>query len=497
MEATTFVLFGATGDLAKRKIYPALYQLFIEGKIPASFSVIGLGRREVTDVDFRQRVEHSIIEFARQKDGDTARMGQFLSAFQYCSLNVHHAEDYKKLLHMAEQREAELGIPGNRLFYLSVAPEFFEVIAGQIRDSGLAGTQGWKRLIIEKPFGHDLESARKLNEHLSQAFAEEEIYRIDHYLGKPMIQNLETLKFANPLLQGIWNREHIANIQITASETVGVEERAAYYDHSGALRDMIQNHLLQMLMMTAMPEPEHFTPEGIRTAKRKVMEAIRPLQTADVSNDIVRGQYTAAEHQGTAYVGYLEEPGIEADSSNDTFIAARAWIDNEQWRGVPFYLRSGKRMKEKSTRIVVEFKSKTSVAHTGVHGAAAPNLLVISVNPQEGASLQLNSTNPLNGELEKITMDFHAPAGNVPEAYERLILDAWQGDSTFFAHWAEVELSWAWVQPILDAFQVASFPLYPYPAGSCGPQASDDLLASDGFRWHLDAYEPRTKEIPV
>ncbi len=269
MDSMTFVLFGATGDLAKRKIYPALYNLFVEGKIPASFSVIGMGRREVADEQFQSNVEQSIKDFSRHVNEDRAQMDQFLSAFRYSALNVNHPEDYKKLLQLAEQRENDLGIPGNRMFYLSVAPEFFDVIALNIRESGLAETKGWKRLIIEKPFGHDLESARELNDRLSRTFAEDEIYRIDHYLGKPMVQNLEALKFANPLLQGIWNNQYIANVQITASETVGGEERAGYYDHSGAIRDMVQNHMLQVLMMTAMNKPGHVTADQVRDEKAR------------------------------------------------------------------------------------------------------------------------------------------------------------------------------------------------------------------------------------
>ncbi|AHC19731.1 MULTISPECIES: glucose-6-phosphate dehydrogenase [Paenibacillus] len=498
MDSMTFVLFGATGDLAKRKIYPALYNLFVEGKIPASFSVIGMGRREVADEQFQSNVEQSIKDFSRHVNEDRAQMDQFLSAFRYSALNVNHPEDYKKLLQLAEQRENDLGIPGNRMFYLSVAPEFFDVIALNIRESGLAETKGWKRLIIEKPFGHDLESARELNDRLSRTFAEDEIYRIDHYLGKPMVQNLEALKFANPLLQGIWNNQYIANVQITASETVGVEERAGYYDHSGAIRDMVQNHMLQVLMMTAMNKPGHVTADQVRDEKSKVMDALRALDPSDIASNVVRGQYTNGEINGKAVPSYNEEPDIGPDSQNDTFISARLWIDNEQWSGVPFYIRTGKRMKEKSTRIVVEFKKDSTDPYAAQGQPTDPNLLIIHVNPDEKVTLRLNSRDPLNaGQLETVLMNYHSEAKDVPEAYERLIFDALRGDSTFFAHWNEVELSWVWVQPVLEAFARGEVPLHTYAAGSYGPEASDQLLEEQGFTWWLDEKSESTEKAVV
>jgi glucose-6-phosphate 1-dehydrogenase len=484
MDSMTFVLFGATGDLAKRKIFPALYNLFVDEKMPRSFSVIGLGRREISDVDFQAHVEQSVNTFSRRSIDDYSKMEEFLRAFRYCALNVTNAEDYRKLLGLVERREEELNIPENRLFYLSVAPEFFDVIASNIKESGLGSTKGWKRLIIEKPFGHDLKSAQDLNEKLSKAFEEDEIYRIDHYLGKPMVQNLEALEFANPVLQALWNNQYIANVQITASETVGVEERAGYYDQAGAIRDMVQNHMLQLLMMTAMRLPKRITSKDIREEKRKIMESLRPLQKEDVGAHVIRGQYGPGEIDGKPVVGYTEEPGIDSSSKNDTFVAARLWIDNPFWSGVPFYIRTGKRMREKSTRIVIEFKNTLKDLYMTQNEETAPNLLAIEINPNAGVSLQLNSKNPLkSGKIEPVTVDFSASAKDVPEAYELLIFDALRGDSTFFAHWKEVELSWKWVQPILEAFEENLVPLHPYRAGSMGPEASHQLLEEDGFHW--------------
>ena len=486
----TFVLFGATGDLAKRKIFPALYNLYLDQKLPQPMSIIGLGRREWSDEDFQNNVEQSVRTFSRRGDDDHGKMDRFLAAFRYSVLDATNVEDYEKLRGLVNQRESELNIPENRMFYLSVGPEYFDRIALNIKESGLGSTKGWKRLIIEKPFGRDLETARALNTNLSKAFEEDEIYRIDHYLGKSMIQNLESLKFSNPVLQTLLNNQHIANVQITASETVGVEERAGYYDKSGAIRDMFQNHMLQILMMTAMHLPKSISPDEIRNEKRKVIESVRPLKKEEASLDVIRAQYSAGEIHGKEVVGYKNEPGIEASSENDTFVAARLWIDNPFWQGVPFYIRTGKRMAEKSTRIVVEFKSSLK---KGNRNEMAPNLLIIEISPNENVSLQLNSRNPINGKIEPVKISFSTEQADIPEAYERLINDAFRGDSTFFAHWMEVELSWKWVQPILEAFKENLVPLQEYSAGSNGPEAAHRLLREDGFKWWMDANEVEDK----
>lgn len=479
----TFVLFGATGDLAKRKIFPALFNLFLDQKLPDSFLVIGVGLEELSDVDFQTRVKESIFTFSRHLLNDKSKKEEFSMVFRYSQLDVTNAEGYKKLLQLVQQNERERNIKENRMFYLSVAPEFFDVIALNIKESGLGSTKGWKRLMIEKPFGRDLKSAQDLNEKLSKAFEEDEIFRLDHYLGKPMVQNLEALEFANPVLQSVWNNRYIANVQITASETVGVEERASYYEKAGAIRDMVQNHMMQLLMMSAMHHPKQMSTNDIRTVKRKVMDSLRPVQKDTVGIHVVRGQYGPGEIKGKPVVGYLEEPGVNASSTNDTFVATRLWIDSSFWDGVPFYIRTGKRMKEKSTRIVIEFKNPMKNVYTNENQYAEPNLLVIKVSPNEGVSMQLNSKNLTNGNLEPINVDFSASTKDIPEAYELLIFDAMRGDSTFFAHWDEVELSWKWVQPVLEAFEENTLPLHLYQAGSMGPQAASQLLEEDGFKW--------------
>lgn len=479
MESMTFVLFGATGDLAKRKIFPALYNLFLDRKMPDAFSVIGLGTLQLSEIEFRTQVLESITTFSRRTGDDNSRLEQFLNTFCYSSLDAASPEDYTKLLQIVEQREAELNIPANRMFYLSVAPKLFDVITANLRQSGLADTKGWKRIIIEKPFGHDLSSAQVLNQKISQAFAEEEIYRIDHYLGKPMVQNLEALAFANPILQALWNNRYIANVQITASETVGVEERASYYDPTGAIRDMVQNHMLQLLMLMAMHVPNQITANHIRDEKRKIMNSLRPYEQQDVVTHVVRGQYGPGEINGRSVEGYTEEPGVDAASTTDTFVAARLWIDDAFWSGVPFYIRTGKRMREKSTKMVIEFKNPLANLYE-----TEPNLLIININPKERVALQLNSKNvSQNGQIEPFAVDFTPDGQTVPEAYELLLFDALQGDSTYFAHWHEVEASWKWIQPLLDAFAANTLPIHQYPAGSLGPDAAQTLLQEDGFKW--------------
>lgn len=479
MDQSTFVLFGATGDLAKRKIIPALFELFLHQKLPASFSIIGSSITEYTDAEFQNHVKHSIETFSHHP-ASVQKVNDFLQLFRYCKVDVTKGSEYEKLLSLIKTREAELQIPENRLFYLSVAPQFFEVIVLKLQEFRLDQTSGWKRLLIEKPFGHDITSARKLNERLSSVFEEEEIYRIDHYLGKPMVQNLETLEFANPVLQSLWNNQHIANVQITASETVGVEKRAGYYDKAGAIRDMVQNHMMQLLMMVSMHFPKGFTADTVPQEKRKIMEAVRPFKKDDIYKDVVRGQYGPGEINGQQVVGYKDEPGTDPGSTTDTFIAARLWIDDPIWEGVPFYIRTGKRMREKSTRIVIEFKNRLPKYDP----KTAPNLLEIGINPETEVSLQLNSRNPLKeGKIEPILVDFTPEQKDIPEAYEIILLDALEGDATFFAHWKEVELSWQLVQPILEAFEDNLVPLHEYPSGSYGPNAAHKLLEEDGFAW--------------
>jgi glucose-6-phosphate 1-dehydrogenase len=482
LEEMTLVLFGATGDLAQRKLFPALYNLYLDGKLPNAISIIGLGRTNYSDRVFQMNVQTSLQEFSR-RPVQAENVEEFISKFRYCVLDVFNAASYQGLLELLQQREQELGIAENRLFYLSVAPNLVEIITSNLQTSGISDTKGWKRLIVEKPFGTDLKTAQELNEKLSKVFTEEEIYRIDHYLGKPMVQNLETLKFANPILALLWNHDQIANVQITASETVGIEKRAGYYDQAGAIRDMAQNHLLQLVMMTALDIPVNLTAQEVEQEKREVVEALRPIAKEEASKHIVRGQYTAGEVLGKPVSGYQEEPGVVEKSKNDTYFAARLYIENTSWKDIPFYIRTGKRLKMKSTRIVIEFKNKWKNNPAFKAEGINPNLLIFEINPNESVSLLVNLKNPSTEKYEPTNITFSVNSNIQPESYELLLSDALEGDKTFFAHWKEVELSWAWIQPILEAFQEDALPLHPYPAGSSGPEAADRLLQEDGFCW--------------
>lgn len=478
----TIVLFGATGDLAKRKLYPALYNLYIENKMPETFSVIGLGRTPYTDDVFQTKVEQSLRNYSRGPVHDKG-LQQFLTSFRYCTFDATETDSYKKLNGLIEQRENELSLPQNRLFYLSVAPSLIDVITSNLTTSGVSQTTGWKRLIVEKPFGSDLASARELNEKLRTAFHEDEIYRIDHYLGKPMVQNLETLILVNPVLDSLFNHQLIANVQITASETVGVESRAPYYDKAGAIRDMVQNHMLQLVMMTALHLPQKAQPEEIRTKKVEIMKALRPIQGETLQDNLIRAQYVEGDVFGIDVPAYREEPGVPRSSMNDTYIAARLFIDNEFWNGIPFYLRTGKRLDKKSTRIVFEFKERPAEIDDYTPEGLAPNLLILEISPNESISLQVNMKNPSTDRFEPSTITFTTNSNNQPEAYEVLLHDAMLGNATFFANWKEVELSWQWIQPLLEAFKENELPLVTYSAGSTGPREARQLLAADHFKW--------------
>ena len=482
LQGMTLVLFGATGDLAQRKLYPALYNLYLDGKLPQAMSIVGLGRSNFSDRVFQINIQASLKEFSR-REVQPENLEEFLNKFRYCVLDVFDETSYKGLKGLIEQREKELGLAENRLFYLSVAPDLVEIITSNLKASGISETKGWKRLIVEKPFGTDLKTAQRLNEKLSKAFEEQEIYRIDHYLGKPMVQNLESLKFANPILELLWDYKQIANVQITASETVGIEKRAGYYDQSGAIRDMAQNHLLQLVMMTAFHLPENLTAKEVIDEKRAIIEALRPVRKEDAAAHIVRGQYTAGEVLGEQVIGYQDEPGVVPASKNDTYFAARLYIETPLWKDTPFYIRTGKRLDKKSTRIVIEFKNKWKDNPAYQNIGIIPNLLIFEVNPNESVSLWVNMKNPSTDRYEPKSINFSVNSDIQPESYELLLFDAIEGDKTFFAHWQEVELSWKWIQPILEAFQEDALPLYPYPGGSSGPQAADQLLEEDGFKW--------------
>ena len=487
-EGAVFYIFGATGDLARRKLFPAIYSLYREGKLGERFAIIGLARRPRTNDEFRHDVRAAIDEFCRYKVQNDEEWSQFTKHFEYKPLDINNVEGFRELKVQTEQIEREFDISGNRLFYLALAPELFGSVSYNLRDGGLLDTKGWTRVVIEKPFGYDLESAKRLNKELRSVFDEEQIYRIDHYLGKEMVQNIEVIRFANAFFEPLWNNKHIANIQISLSETVGVEERGGYYDQAGALRDMAQNHMLQMLTMIAMEPPSRLHPEDIRDEKVKVLRSLRQYNTAEeVHENVVRGQYTAGSLKGKELPGYREEDKVNPASVTETYFAARVFVDNFRWAGVPFYIRTGKRLPVKTTEVVVEFKGIPDNVYLGQKHKLEPNLLVIRVNPMEGIYIRINGKSPgAEGGIQPLAMDFcqSCLVGiNTPEAYERLIFDAARGDSTYFTRWDEVSTAWTFTDKIADAWKLSNDDLATYPAGSWGPKRAEELLERDGFRW--------------
>jgi glucose-6-phosphate 1-dehydrogenase len=488
MNGAVLFIFGATGDLAKRKLYPAIYSMYLEGKLTEKFAVVGLARRPRTNEQFRDDVDRSIREFARHDLKADHTYTSFLEHFEYKSLDIHNVEGFTELKAMTEQLETKFEIAGNRLFYLALAPELFGQVAHNLNDGGLLASEGWHRLVIEKPFGYNLESAEALNAQIREVFDEEEIYRIDHYLGKEMVQNIQVIRFANAFFEPLWNNKYIANIQITLSETVGVEDRGGYYEHAGALRDMGQNHMLQMVAMMAMEPPSRLEAEDIRDEKVKVFRSIRGYSSSEeVRSHVVRGQYQQGQKNGEAVKGYQEELSVEPNSNTETYFAAKVYVDNFRWAGVPFYIRTGKRLPVKSTEVVVEFKNMPENMYFSQKNKLEPNLLVFRVNPMEGIYFKINAKKPgSEAAILPVNMDFCQSCQigiNTPEAYERLLFDAIRGDSTFFTRWEEVALAWKFVDRIAKAWGESAEDLKGYNAGSWGPEEAMQLLGKDGFKW--------------
>ncbi len=479
---TIVVIFGATGDLAKRKLFPSIYNLYTKGQLSDNFAVVGIGRRELSQADFQANVVKSL----GSEDGNTEAFSQH---FYYHPFDVTNRNSYIELKALLEQLDETYQTEGNRIFYLAMAPEFFGEIAQSIKREGLTNTKGYSRLIIEKPFGHNLASAQVLNEQISQAFTEDQIYRIDHYLGKEMVQNIEVIRFANAIFEPLWNNRYIANIQITSSEVLGVEDRGGYYEKSGALRDMVQNHMLQMVSLLAMEPPIKLTTNEIRSEKIKVLRAIRPVKESEVHDYFVRGQYSSGMINGTSVVGYREESNVSETSTTETFVAGKILIDNFRWANVPFYIRTGKRMTEKSTKIVVQFKDiPMNLYYNNSEQHLSPNLLVIHIQPMEGITLSLNAKRQgKNIGIAPIKLDYCNNCEdiiNTPEAYEKLLYDCMRGDATNFTHWDEVALSWQFVDPISRVWEheeVRNLPTY--PSGTMGPEEANQLLAKDDFFW--------------
>jgi glucose-6-phosphate 1-dehydrogenase len=479
------MIFGATGDLAKRKLFPSLYRLFDKGRLSDQFAVIGVARRSLSNEEFQNSVKESVVSAL----GKDEKIDEFVSHFYYHSHDVTDSSSYQTLKTVANDLDEHYNLQGNRIFYLAMAPEFFGTIALHLKSDGLTDVKGYKRLVIEKPFGHDLPSAKKLNEEIRTAFSEEEIYRIDHYLGKEMVRNIEVIRFANAIFEPLWNNRYISNIQITSSETLGVEERARYYEKSGALRDMVQNHMLQMVSLLAMEPPISLKTEDVRSEKVRVFRSIRNIEGEEVNNYFVRGQYGEGIVDNEKLPAYRDEPMVDKESNTETFVAAKIMIDNFRWAGVPFYIRTGKRMATKTTKIVVQFKDIPMNLY--YQRELNPNLLVIHIQPEEGITLHLNAKKAgvhLDAYEEKLSFaNTGVNAMNTPEGYEKLLYDCMRGDATNFTHWDEVAYSWNFVDKVSEVWTQTKANYPNYESGSMGPKAADELLKKDGFSWwHVD-----------
>jgi glucose-6-phosphate 1-dehydrogenase len=484
----TIVIFGATGDLTHRKLIPALYNLAADGELPPAVTVVGFARRERNHDDFRRELEEATRKFSRQNVRDEI-WKTFAQSIFYHQSDFCDESGYKSLAVELDKIDKERGTRGNRLFYFAVAPDQFEPILKHLKSMGLneAREGSWARVIVEKPFGSDLASARELNRVVRNSFTEEQTYRIDHFLGKETAQNILVLRFANAIFEPLWNTRYIDHVQITAAEKLGVEGRAGYYEGAGALRDMVQNHLLQLLCLVAMEAPADLSADGIRDEKIKVVHALRRMSEKQVAIDVVRGQYAEGVIDGQPAAGYRAEKNVDPKSLTETFVALRLNIDNWRWWDVPIYMRVGKRLPKSGTEISVHFKKAPLVLFN--KESTDENVLVIRIQPDEGISLRMQAKMPgTSFRIEPVKMDFHygTSFGKAsPEAYERLLLDAMSGDATLFARRDEVEEAWAFIDIIENAWASKTNPpsLSFYPAGSWGPDEADELLARDGRAW--------------
>jgi len=487
------VIFGATGDLTSRKLIPAIYSLFRRQLLPDKFMVIGFARRDNTDQGFREQMCQAIETYSPDLAGDTQAWHAFASRLFYHQASFDDDSGFQSLRHRLDELAVDKKIVRNYLFYLACQPAQFSLIANQLQRAGLhredPPCQSWSRLIIEKPFGWDLSSARRLDADISAVFREKQIFRIDHYLGKETVQNLLVLRFANSIFEPLWNQHYIDHVQISVCETVGVQNRGPYYEQAGALRDIVQNHLMHLLSLVAMEPPFSLEPNAIRSEKVQVLKSLRPIPAECVRSNVVRAQYSSGTIRGREVCGYRQEERVASDSNTETFVAFKAMIDNWRWAGVPFYLRTGKRMPARITEIGIHFKHVPRVLFSAL-SEIETNWLSIRIQPNEGISLrfQVKAPGPAM-QVKPLEMDFSYAAAfgqEPPEAYERLLLDAALGDQTLFIRNDEVEAAWSFIQPILECYdQQKEKPLPMYAAGTWGPRQGDDLITADGRKWQL------------
>ena len=492
MEPLIFVIFGASGDLTRRKLIPAIFDLYQGGFLPDDFAVLGVSRSKLSDDDFRDSafLKNELLDLSNVDDQQKSAFAKML---YYQPVDTSDSDDYAKVGTRMAELETAHNTGGNAIFYLSTPPSLYATIPECLSAHGLNKSErGYRRLVVEKPFGYDLESARSLNKSLNKYFDEEHTYRIDHYLGKETVQNLLVTRFANGVFEPLWNRNYIHHVQITSAEDIGVGTRGGYYDKSGQLRDMLQNHLMQIVAHIGMEPPISQDAKSIHAEKAKLLASLRPIAEKDVAKYAIRGQYMASSMHDEMVMGYRDHEGVPKDSKTETFVALKFFIDNWRWSEVPFYIRTGKRMPTKVTEVAITFKKPPHplFRDTDVSNAAAcaHNQLVIRIQPDEGLLLSFGMKVPGDGfNVKNVDMDFHysdLAETDVPEAYERLLLDCMKGDATLYTHGESVERSWAFVEPILDAWEKdSSIPVYGYPAGTWGPEIADDLIEPAELTW--------------
>jgi glucose-6-phosphate 1-dehydrogenase len=490
----TLVIFGGSGDLAKRKLLPAIYNLLLDGLLPANYAVLGIGRKALGDEGFRASAHEGITRFSRQALADGA-WTDFERRLFYFAGSIDDPAAYKGLREKLERIEADLHLPGHRIFYLAIPPTSIQAACQGLEEAGLVRppdeTRPFCRVIVEKPIGHDLESARAINATVGRVFDESQIFRIDHYLGKETVQNIMVLRFANSIFEPLWNYKYIDHVQLTVSEEEGVGTRAAYYEGTGALRDMVQNHILQLLCLVAMEPPYSLHPDVVRNARIDVLRCLRPIAGRDVERFTLRAQYGPGKTRGGEVPGYRREAGVKPDSTTETYVAIKLFLDNWRWAGVPFYLRTGKALPKRGSEIAVQFKDIPQILFNADPGAPqAPNLLTLRIQPEEGMALRIVSKVPgSRAKTHPVEMNFHygdAFGAPSPEAYERLLLDVMAGDASLFMRRDAVEASWAWITPILEAWAtMGTKNLLSYPAGTWGPPEADRLIGDARRSWRI------------
>lgn len=486
-EPCAIVMFGASGDLAKRKLLPALFDLAWHACLAPRFRLLGFARTPMSDESFRREAEEALSkgEAAKHKN----KQPEFLDQLHYFSGQYDEPASYARLARRLDELDRDGNLAGNRLFYLATPPDVYPKIIRQLGEAGLAKSKNqksWTRIIIEKPFGHDLASARELNTTVLSVFDESQVYRIDHYLGKQTVQNLLVFRFGNGIFEPLWNRNYIDHVEITAAEALGVEARAAFYESAGALRDMVQSHMLQLTSLVALEAPAKFDATAVRNEKIKVLQSIRPFRAETVANCVVRGQYGPGNVDGKLAPGYRQEKGVKPDSSTETYVALKLQVDNWRWSGVPFYLRTGKRLARPSTGIAIQFKEAPHLLFRG--DGIRPNWLALNIQPDEGISLSFGAKAPgARMSVRPVTMDFQYRqtfGGVSREAYATLINDCIRGDATLFDRADSVEAAWELVDPLIESWKSRTAPEFPnYAAGSCGPEAADKLIEADGRAW--------------